>query len=461
MSKLVPRPYQRDAIDKALTYAADHPNGRLLLVIPTRGGKTLVGAMIVLKLALRTGLRALWIVHREELLDDAVEHLRTVGIPAPAIGVIKSRRSSNDDARIQVASDATLDRRDRPVAHLVVTDESHRDTAPRRRKLRKAYPKAFLLGLTGTPKPPPKRDLGEDYDTMMVVVQPSELIHDGYLATPVLFAPEKDKTPDLRGVRLFAGDYRAEDLEPLLLNKQLLDEQVSEWARLSDGRIGIAFPVTRAHSLALVARFNAVGIAAEHLDGETPTNERKRLVGGLREGTIPLVSSVGVLSEGVNVPRVKCVLTVRPTRSLGLDIQQKMRCATPWNDVKPRVLDVVGNVYTHGMPTDDRQWSLVNAESGVPIGESRGVVKRCKNCGAMAPVTAASCSNCATVFPPSTPTFATASAAPLRLQEVTPSNTKFVKERDSLIEYAKLRQFQWPEQWADRVLKAKHGETAQ
>jgi DNA repair protein RadD len=184
-----PRPYQIDAERRVIAYAATHPTGRLLLVIPTRGGKTFVGARLVQRMALRHGLRALWLAHREELLDEAVRHLVEVGIHHGSIGVIKAGRSSDPTAKVQVASDATLDRRRRPEAHIVVTDEAHRDTAARRRRVRRAYPKAFLLGLTATPKPPPTRDLGEDYDSLMVVVQPSELIHDGYLSVPTIYAP--------------------------------------------------------------------------------------------------------------------------------------------------------------------------------------------------------------------------------------------------------------------------------
>ena len=171
---LTPRPYQKAAIQQVIAYAAEHPTGRCLLVLPTRGGKTLVGAILVLTMAVQHGLYALWIVHREELLDEAVRHLIEAGIHPANLGVIKAGRSSDPTAKIQVASEQTMDRRKcRPLAHLVVTDEAHRDTAPRRRRLRALYPKAFLLGLTATPKPPPQRDLGEDYDTLMVVVQPS------------------------------------------------------------------------------------------------------------------------------------------------------------------------------------------------------------------------------------------------------------------------------------------------
>jgi superfamily II DNA or RNA helicase len=452
--KLDPRPYQREAMRKAMAYAAQHPYGRLLLVIPTRGGKTLVGAMLVLAMVIRHGLRALWIVHREELLDEAVNHLIEVGINRASIGIIKSGRSTDPDAKVQVASEATLDRRDLPPAHLVVTDECQLDTAPRRRRIRRAYPKAFLLGLTATPKPPPQRDLGEDYDTLMVVVQPSELIHDGYLAVPTVYAPEEDKTPDLRGLRVVGGDYRADDLEPLLARRSLLDEQVREWVRLSEGRASVAFPVTIAHSRALIERFRAVGVNARHLDGNTPDAERREIIQGLKTGRVPIAVSPGVLNEGVNLPRVKCVLSLRPTKSLTLYIQQNMRCATPWDDVRPRILDTVGNCYRHGYPFEDRYWSLVNSESGRPLNGHGAVLKRCLSCGAMMPTAALVCAGCAVPFPVPAPAVPD---EPLNLREVEPGADKLEAERKKLTDYATERGFADPPGWAERVLSVKHG----
>lgn len=454
MRKLTPRAYQTSAVDQVLAYAAACPTGRCICVIPTRGGKTLVGALLVLVMAVRNGLHALWIVHREELLDDAVTHLTEVGIPRSTIGVIKAGRSSDPEARIQVASDATLDRRTaRPVAHLVVTDECHRDTAPRRRRLRRYYPKAFMLGLTATPKPPPQRDLGEDFDTLIVVVQPSELIHDGFLACPTVYAPDKGDVPDLRGLRLLGGDYRVDDLEGLLLKRSILDAHVAEWARLSEGRRTITFPVSIAHSKALVARFVAAGVQASHLDGDLPSGDRRVLLQRLRTGAVAVVSSVGVLSEGINLPEVKCVLGVRPTRSLPLYIQQSMRCATPWNDVRPRILDGVGNVYRFGYPFEDRRWSLVNAESGALLDPGRAVVKRCPSCGAMMPAGVKVCAGCGRAFQAPTPVV---HEGPVELHAVTPRSEAWLAEQKQLIAFGRARGFRDPESFASKVLAAKY-----
>ena len=449
------RPYQREAIRKIAAYAAENPYGRLILVLPTRSGKTFVAAMIVLQMVVRQGFRALWLVHREELLDEAVRHLIEVGVPRAQVGVIKAGRAANPEAAIQVASDATLERRDRPVAHFIVTDEAHRDTSARRRKIRRAYPKAFQLGLTATPKAPHQRDLGEDYDAMLVVVQPSELIHDGWLSAPTVFAPSANARPDLRGVRIYKGDYHVADLEPRLTRRKLLDDQVREWARLAEGRATIAFPVSRAHSIALVERFRAAGIDAHHLEGATPGQERRTVLAGLASGKIPVVSSVGVLIEGTNIPRVKLAFCLRPTRSLPLWIQSSMRCATPWEGVRPRILDAPGNVFELGFPFSDRHWSLINAQSG-RVMNGNGKVKRCGVCGAVMPDDAAVCSSCTAVFPePEVP-----DAPAIELHEVTLDEQRREEERQRLLAYAQRQRFQDPEGWAARVLRLQHGAAA-
>jgi len=54
------RPYQEDAVRGILTYAVANPHGRLLLVVPPRGGKTTIAATAVLLMAHQHGYRALW-----------------------------------------------------------------------------------------------------------------------------------------------------------------------------------------------------------------------------------------------------------------------------------------------------------------------------------------------------------------------------------------------------------------
>jgi hypothetical protein len=239
-----------------------------------------------------------------------------------------------------------------------------------------------------------------------------------------------------------------------------LDEQVKEWGRLSEGRTSLAYPITIAHSKALVARFLAAGVAAKHLDGDTPhagEDGRRSIIQGLNDGTLPIGCSVGVVSEGTNLPRVKCILGVRPTRSLTLYIQTSMRCATPWGVVRPRVLDVVGNCYMHGYPFEDRRWSLKNSESGIPVREGASNLKRCPNCGAMMPPAMLVCAACTTPFPSFLPVVPD---VPLNLHEFVLARGALYEEHERLLTFARDRGFTEPEAWVHRVLTAKHGEAA-
>jgi superfamily II DNA or RNA helicase len=452
------RPYQDTALAEIVAYMARHPLGRLLLVMPTRSGKTFVAALLMARI-LRLGLQGLWVVHREELLDEAVRHLLATGVHKACIGLIKHGRTPDPAAKIQIASEGTLDHRTLPPAHLVLTDESHRDTAPRRRRIRRAFPRAFKLGFTATPTAPKGRRLKDDFDEMLVAAQPSELIHDGFIAVPTLYAPDQATLPDLRNVRILGDDYRAEDLEPLLLRAAVLDAHVAEWARLAEGRRTAAYPATILHSRALVARFEAAGIAAAHLDHTVKTPERRRIIAALRGGALRLVASVDVISEGTNLPEVKCVLGARPTASLRLYIQQGMRCATPWGDVAPRLLDVAGNVYRHGFPFADRRWSL-DGPSGAPIDPHEAIVKRC-GCGAIMRGIATICSACQHEFPlPDRLVEIDPGPRALRLHEITLADKARMAEHERLITFARQRRFKDPDGWAAQVIERKHGAIA-
>ena len=60
----------------------------------------------------------------------------------------------------------------------------------------------------------------------------------------------------------------------------------------------------------------AHGVAVEYLDGDTPPAERKAMIGKtgrLARGVTKVVVNVGVLTEGWDLPAVKCIALARPT----------------------------------------------------------------------------------------------------------------------------------------------------
>lgn len=455
------RPYQEAAAEKVIDYAIEHPNGRVLLVLPARGGKTPTAAKIVLYMAHNNGFPALWVAHRRELVEQARDHLVECGIPEEMVGVIMARdRRSNPSAPIQVASVDTLSRREKPPAEVVVTDEAHRDSSDGRRKLRALYPEAFKLGITGTPIRTDGRGLHEDYDTMIVGALPSELIADGYLAVPRIFCPPRKLLPDLNGVRTVAGDFDLGQLQTASDKAALVGNIVTEWQRLAGGRRTIVFPVGVEHSKHIIKRFRAAGIEAKHIDGDTAPTVRRNILLALAEGTVQVVSSVGVLSEGIDMPPVKCVVLARPTKSPALHIQQACRGMTPWNDESPLILDHAGNVLRPGLglPHADREWPFgATTRAAREAWKKQGPTRRCENCGAVCAAGRASCPECAKPFPTD---LVVPGEKDAELVEHRPSADEIAAERARLEAFAVDRSFKDPAGWVAKVIAAKFGEAA-
>lgn len=448
-------PYQQSAAIQILDYAIAHPRGRLLLVMPPRSGKTPTVARIARETVVGRGMRGLWVVGRVEVLDATVDHLVACGFRADEIGVVYRDRVVREGALFYVASEATLDRRTKPEVDFVVWDEAHHDAAPRRRRIRGMYRDAFHLGITGTPERLTGAGLDRDYDDMLVPVQSSELIHDGYLEVPVVYAPYVGDLPSTRGIRRLHGDWSPVDLERVFGRAPIVRNVVDEWERLAEGRQTIVFPCTINHSKKLVVEFRRRGVNAVHLDGDTMDSVRRLIVEKIHGGEVDVVCTVGVLSEGFDAPSVKCVVSARPTRSLSLHVQQSARCMTPWKaaHLKPRILDVVGNCYRLDLPWIDREWSLGR---GVPSLDGPPV-RRCPACGALSSISRPSCAACGVDFPERA-SAEPAPASPVELHELTFDRAAVVKKREELEALAAAKQFR--PGWVDKVLLTMFGESA-
>jgi hypothetical protein len=120
------RDYQDEAVDAVATRTAEGKQ-RLMVVLPTGAGKTVVfGALAWSWLADGMG-RVLVLAHRDELIAQAVAKM-SLWIPRHLIGIVKAARNEVD-APVVVASVQTLrnDRRLEQVGQfgLVVVDEAH------------------------------------------------------------------------------------------------------------------------------------------------------------------------------------------------------------------------------------------------------------------------------------------------------------------------------------------------
>ena len=113
------RPYQTECVASLLAKFREYT--RLLAVLPTGAGKTIILAALAHRLR---PLRSLVIAHREELITQAVDKIRTsTGLVAE---VEKAESRASLDAPVVVASVQTLAREQRRGRHYRSVERSAR-----------------------------------------------------------------------------------------------------------------------------------------------------------------------------------------------------------------------------------------------------------------------------------------------------------------------------------------------
>jgi len=353
------RPYQARAID-ALRGELRARRRRILLVSPTGSGKTVLFAEVIRSFLERSNQPAIVIVHRSELVDQALAKLHSVGIEA---GVLMGADRRADASRpVQVASIQTLHRRlarGVPPAGLVIYDEAHHAASRSAREVLAAYPDAILLGFTATPWRGDKRGLGGDlFQALVVAATPSELIALGAL---VPCDPYAYDAPDLHDVPIVAGEYKRDALEVACNTSVLVGSIVREYQAHTPGKRAILFPVSCEHSRRIVDEFTAAGVTAAHIDWSTPHEDRRSAIDAFRTGSVLVLSSMGVLTEGFDSPSAEVCILARPTRSLALFVQMVGRVLRPsYGKTHAIIHDHAGNIFRHGFPEDDRDYSLTD-----------------------------------------------------------------------------------------------------
>lgn len=352
------RPYQERAVEgirKAYRSGKRAP----LLVLPTGGGKTVVFCHIAAA-TVANGKRVLILVHRVELLRQTGRALNKSGVWH---GLVNPQFTPDYTAPVQVASVQTLrNRLDKmPAPDLIIVDEAHHATAGTWRTIINHFPNAFVLGVTATPVRGDGKGLGVDsggiFDTIVTGPQVPELIELGFLVKPLVYAP-KEKI-DLSDVRTIMGDYDRLQIESKMDKPTVTGDAVTHYQRLCPGAPAVAFCISVRHAEHVAQQFRDAGYRAHAVDGSMDDDTRVRLLNGLGNGTVDLIASCDLISEGTDIPAIGCAILLRPTQSLGLYIQQVGRALRPCAGKEfAYILDHASNVITHGMPTEEREWSL-------------------------------------------------------------------------------------------------------
>lgn len=331
---------QRDYQEKAKHDTIGHYSAgrrRVVVCIPTGGGKTVTAASIVRAHSGRT----LWLAHREELIGQAERTLAGLGVKDYTVASLQT----------------LFVRGTRPEADLVVVDECHHANARTYSEVIGSYGTADHLGLTATPQRTDGRALGDMYDHLVSTVNYGRLIDDGHLV-----------------------DCRVISSVEALKSGAVAIDPVAAYRQHTPGQSAFLFAPTVELSKAHAKAFNDAGIPAVHVDGKTPYDERKEALRAFSDGEVQVMCNVNLFTEGTDVPRASVVILARGCGSTSLYLQMVGRALRPYPGKEmATLLDMTGAVHEHGLPTQDRIWTLEG--SGV-ASSGLGALSMCAKCGA-------------------------------------------------------------------------------
>jgi superfamily II DNA or RNA helicase len=340
------RPYQQTCVERVLAAYQQNPKGRAFLVIPTGGGKTIVFTEIARRLKLTT----LILAHRQELLEQATDKFHLVD-PTAIIGQVGAGRHEWGTP-ITVASVQTISRPEHLGAlkcsgyQLIIVDECHHSASAGYQAVLDALPDAFVIGVTATPDRLDKQSIEHIFGEPVFSASIIDMVEQGFLCD--LRAIAVRTGTNLDQVHTQAGDFKQDELEEAIDTPERNARVVTAYLLHGKGRQALCFAVTVAHARHLADVFKEQGVKAAVVSGETPAEERKRLLHDYERGTLEVMCNVGVLSEGYDHPQTSCVIMARPTRSRALYIQsigRGTRLAPGKRDCV--ILDITDNCLKH------------------------------------------------------------------------------------------------------------------
>lgn len=361
------RDYQQKIIDDVRDlYQGGHVSP--LVVLSMGGGKTKT-AMSMVHGAVSKGKTAVWLCHREELVQQASEEAFNYGIPH---GIVAAKHKPVA-APFQICMIQTLMARgNAPKADFCIVDEAHRACADEYLPIVQQYP--TRVGLTATPQRADGRAMGLAFDSMVLGPGVPDLIEDGHLVSCEVLRPPR-----------------------VLGSGEIAQSPVDAYTEHCGGHDKcIVFATNVRSARSHLEEFTRIGIKAAILTGTTPYQERKRIIWDLKNGFIKVLINVYALVEGFNEPSVSSIILARGFQAASSYLQaagRGLRAHPGKTDCL--LVDLRGSSWLHGSPDEARDYSL----DGVGIGQKGQAYRFCPVCSTPIPFAAEDCPACEWVKP--------------------------------------------------------------
>lgn len=382
----------------------------MVIVSPPGSGKSVMIATIA-KIFTDNGKRVMFTVHKKELVEQITDTFQHMGVDLSLCTIMTVRKIYNRLKQL-------------PRPHVIITDETHHSKASTYQKIYGYYYDVPRIGFTGTLWRLSGEGFRDTYDQMVEGESVEWLIDNHRLAPYHYYAPTLADFDNLK--KSSTGDYLKSAIDDQMTNV-FFGDVVKHYQRIANGKKAILYAHSREASQTFAETFCDNGIQSCHIDAKTPKNERERILEGFKDGTIPVLCNVDIVSEGFDVPDCDVVILMRPTLSLVYYLQQSMRCMRYAPNKEAIIIDHVGNYMRHGLPTTPHHWTLndwkkKSERRSQPVANT---VKTCEECFAVVPSDTRVCPHCGFQFPI---TQKKTETVDMELREIEPAKLNFTTD---------------------------------
>ena len=338
-----PNSMQRSALKELRRYR-DLGVTRSLVVAATGSGKTYLAAFDARNYSPK---RLLYIVHRETILNDALNTFKKVFGSDRTYGFFTGSKQEIDCDFVFATSSMIskhLDEFSKDEFEYIVYDEVHHIMADNGQKIFAYFTPSFLLGLTATPERMDNKNVIELFENNV----PFELrLRDAILSDLVV-------PFHYYGIRDEFADYSISDKAKAAreiskqLNINFIVRQIELYKLKNEKLKAIAFCTSIEHCKMMANAFNENGYNAIALTGGNNFGERVKAFKDLQneDSQLEIICTVDILNEGVDIPSINMVLFLRPTESQTVFLQQLGRGLRKYPGKEyVTILDFIGNNY--------------------------------------------------------------------------------------------------------------------
>lgn len=325
---------------------------KALLISATGTGKTYASAFALRE---ENPKKALFIVHREQILRQAISSYRNVFGDTKSFGLLSGNSKEYEADYLfttmkMMAKPEVMGRFDPEEFQMIIIDEVHRAGASSYQNIMNYFKPEFWLGMTASPERPDGFDIYQLFDhNIAYEIRLQQALEENLLCpfhyfgiTDVEIDGETfDDNAVLKKFNLLTSDQRVD----------YIIEKATYFGYSGDRVKGLIFCSTRKEGQALSEKFNERGYHTVFLSGEDNEERRDKAIEHLTtddpEQRLDYIFTVDIFNEGVDIPEVNQVIMLRPTKSPIVFVQQLGRgLRKAPNKEYVMILDFIGN-YTN------------------------------------------------------------------------------------------------------------------